>query len=332
MMNPMNPCHSLLRALVLVGPLALAACAGSPDASAVGSAGSSDESALTSSEYGRTKYPIVLAHGMAGFDSLFGVYDYWYGIESTLRDAGATVYVTHVPAFDSSEARGEALLAEVEDIVERTGAAKVNLIGHSHGGFDVRYVAAVRPDLVASVTTIGSPHKGADLADFLRAHLENGGLPESVLALFADELGTILGLLSGHTSPQDAVAGLDALTSDGAAAFNAKYPAGLPATSCGEGPAEANGIRFFSWTGTRAVTNVLDVSDAALKLSSQVYSGANDGLVGRCSAHFGKVLRDDYDMNHLDEVNQVIGLTAIFATDPKTVFRTHANRLKNAGL
>ncbi|RYZ34351.1 MAG: triacylglycerol lipase, partial [Myxococcaceae bacterium] len=114
--------------------------------------------------YTQTKYPIVLAHGMAGFDSLFGVLDYFYGIESNLTSGGAKVYITHVPQFNTSEARGEALLAQVQNVLARSGAKKVNLIGHSHGGLDVRYVAAVRPDLVASVTTVGTPHKGADLA------------------------------------------------------------------------------------------------------------------------------------------------------------------------
>ena len=57
-----------------------------------------------------------------------------------------------------------------------------------------------------------------------------------------------------------------------------------------------------------------------------------DGLVGKCSAHLVQVIRDDYSMNHLDEVNQLFGLTGLFSTNPKTVFRTHANRLKNDGL
>ena len=37
-------------------------------------------------------------------------------------------------------------------------------------------------------------------------------------------------------------------------------------------------------------------------------------------------------MNHLDEVNQTLGLTSLFETDPVTVYRQHANRLKNDGL
>src|SRR6185503_14616333 len=109
----------------------------------------------------------------------------------------------------------------------------VNLIGHSHGGLDVRYVAAVRPDLVASVSSVATPHKGAALADYLRAHVSGGSFTEDVLAFFANSLGTVIGLLTGHTQPQDAIAGLDALTSAGTAAFNARYPQGVPATACG---------------------------------------------------------------------------------------------------
>jgi triacylglycerol lipase len=44
------------------------------------------------------------------------------------------------------------------------------------------------------------------------------------------------------------------------------------------------------------------------------------------------VLRNDYPWNHLDQVNQVLGLTRWFTPDPKAVLRAHANRLKNAGL
>ncbi|MBI4517791.1 MAG: triacylglycerol lipase [Deltaproteobacteria bacterium] len=282
--------------------------------------------------YTKTNYPIVLAHGMAGFDELFGVYEYWYNIPWALQDGGAKVYVTQVSQFNQTEQRGEQLLAQVKQIIAVSGKAKVHLIGHSHGGLDVRYVAAVRPDLVASVTSVGSPHKGADLANYLRSHVSGGSFTEDVLAYFANSLGTVLGLLSGSSNPQDAVAALDSLTSTGLAAFNAKYPRGVPTTACGSGAASVGGVRYYSWSGTGILTNALDVSDPALGLSSFFYSEANDGLVGRCSSHLGTVLRDNYFMNHLDEVNQVLGLTSAFESDPKTVFRAHANRLKNAGL
>jgi len=282
--------------------------------------------------YAKTKYPIVLAHGMAGFDELFGVYEYWYGIPSALRDKGATVFVTEVSQFNSTEVRGEQLIDQIETITAITGKPRVNLIGHSHGGLDVRYAAAARPDLVASVTSVGTPHKGADLADYLAANVAGGSFAESVLAYFANSLGTVLGLLTGSSNPQDAIAGLGSLTSAGTAAFNASYPQGVPGTSCGEGAAVVNGIRYYSWSGTGILTNVLDVSDSGMALTSFFYSGANDGLVGRCSSHLGDVIRDNYFQNHLDEVNQVLGLVSIFESSPASIFRSHANRLKNLGL
>ena len=76
---------------------------------------------------------------------------------------------------------------------------------------------------------------------------------------------------------------------------------------------------------------MLDLSDPEVGLP-QAFVPASDGLVGRCSSHFGKVVRDNFSMNHLDEVNQLFGLTSIFETSPVSVFRSHANRLKNAGL
>lgn len=37
---------------------------------------------------------------------------------------------------------------------------------YSHGGLTVRYVATVAPDLVASLTTLGTPHHGSELPDY----------------------------------------------------------------------------------------------------------------------------------------------------------------------
>jgi len=291
-----------------------------------------DAFCLWNCTYTKTKYPIVLAHGMAGFDSLFGVYEYFYGIPGALRDQGASVYTTSVSSFNSTQQRGEQLLAQVKTIVATTGKGKVNLIGHSHGGLDVRYVAAVRPDLVASVTSVATPHKGADLATYLRAHVSGGSFTEDVLAFFANSLGTALNLLTGHSNSQDAIAGLDALTATGLASFNAVYPQGVPTTACGSGAATVGTVRYYSWSGTGVLTNALDISDATLGLTYLFYSESNDGLVGRCSSHLGTVIRDNYFQNHLDEVNQVLGLVSIFETNPVTLFKDHANRLKNAGL
>jgi|TARA_R100000963_G_scaffold8078_1_gene5345 triacylglycerol lipase len=285
-----------------------------------------------SSGYTQTRYPIVLAHGMLGFDSILGI-DYWYGIPQALRRDGAQVYVTEVSQLNTSELRGEELLQQVEEIVAISGKPKVNLVGHSHGGPTVRYVAAVRPDLVASVTSVGAPHKGSDVADLIRQIPEGSG-GEAILAGIINGMGALIHFLSGSTStePQDSLGTLESLNSEGAARFNAKYPQGVPTSACGEGAYKVNGVRYYSWSGTSPLTNPLDVSDAMMGAGSLAFDEPNDGLVGRCSSHLGMVIRDNYRMNHLDEVNQVFGLTSLFETDPVTVYRQHANRLKNAGL
>ncbi len=282
--------------------------------------------------YTQTRYPIVLTHGMLGFDSIWGI-DYWYGIPSALRKDGANVYVTQVSQLNTSEARGEELLEQVEEIAAISGQGKVNLIGHSHGGPTIRYVAAIRPDLVASVTSVGAPHKGSATADFLR-QVPPGSTGEAMLAGIVNGLGALINYLSGShtTTPQNALGALESLNSAGAAVFNAKYPQGIPTSACGEGAYQVNGVRYYSWSGASPLTNALDPSDALLGASSLTFKEANDGLVGRCSSHLGKVIRDDYQMNHLDEVNQTFGLTSLFETDPVSVYRQHANRLKNEGL
>jgi triacylglycerol lipase len=288
--------------------------------------------AATASTFTRTRYPIVLAHGLTGFRQLFGVVDYFFGIPGDLQSGGAQVFVTQVSAVGSATERGEQLLQQIEFIAASTGAGKVNLIGHSEGGLDARYVMGVRPDLIASLTTVATPHLGADLADFLADNITPGGFNETVLAAFGNSLGAVIDLLTGTSEPQDAIGALSSLSSAGAAVFNQRFPGGLAATRCGATPSTVNGIPVFSWAGSSPLTNVLDVSDAALGLTSLFYSESSDGLVGRCSGHFGKVLRDNYRMNHLDEVNQLFGLTSIFETSPVSVFRAHANRLRNAGL
>ncbi|MBZ8143814.1 lipase, partial [Rubrivivax gelatinosus] len=208
-----------------------------------------------------------------------------------------------------------------------------NLVGHSHGGPTARYVAAVAPELVASVTTVGSPHTGSPVADGIQALAEATGLTGLVAAI-VDALGVVISWISGASQlPQDALGSLTSLNSAGAAAFNTRFPQGAPTTSCGQGPASVNGVRYYSAGGTSVVTNILDPGDAFLALGAAFFGGqANDGLVGRCSSHWGMVLRDDYGWNHLDEVNQALGLRNLFASDPVAFYRSQANRLKQAGL
>ncbi|TBO31500.1 triacylglycerol lipase [Aquabacterium lacunae] len=283
--------------------------------------------------YARTRYPIVLAHGMAGFDQM-GPVQYWHGIPDDLRKHGADVHVTAVSAFNSSEVRGEQLLRQVEQIRALTGAKKVHLIGHSHGSQSSRYVAAVRPDWVASVTAVSGPNKGSDVADLIQQTSDTAG-PQftTVLSSVVNGVGKLEAILSGHPElPQNSLGGLASLNSAGAADFNRRFPAAVPASDCGEGAPVVQGIRYYSWTGIGQFYNPLNPFDYAMTLTGLAFKGKpNDGLVGQCSAHLGRVLRNNYPMNHFHTVNQLAGLVG-WGAAPVATYRTHANRLKLLGL
>lgn len=283
--------------------------------------------------YTQTKYPIVLAHGLMGFGDVLEV-DYFYRVPASLSQDGAQVFVTAVSALNNSEQRGEQLLQQVEQIIALTGSEKVNLIGHSQGAQSIRYVASLRPDLVASVTSVGGVNFGSPVADVVRQGLIPGSKLEGIAKTAFDAFGRLIALLSGNRHlPQDALGALESLTTEGALAFNQKYPEGLPAEQCQQGPMYANnGVYYFSWSGTRVLTNIFDPSDAALAITAMLIPGDSDGLVSQCSSHLGYVLKNNYRMNHLDEVNQLIGFHHLFETDPLTVYRQHANRLKKLGL
>lgn len=288
------------------------------------------------SSYAKTKYPIVLAHGMAGFSKV-GPLDYWYGIPQDLAKNGANVYVTQVASFGSSEVRGEQLLGQVNKILAISGAQKVNLVGHSHGSHSIRYVAGIIPGKIASATAVGGPNTGSPVADVVKGATNIPGLgplAAPVISGAINGLFAIIDALSGQQYRQDSLAGMDSLTAAGSASFTARFPAGMPAASnaCGEGAYTANGVRYYSWGGTGGITNLLDISDLAMAATKLLIPGPSDGLVPRCSSHLGMVIRDDYNMNHLDEVNQIMGLRDVFSTDPVSVYRQQANRLKTAGL
>lgn len=284
-------------------------------------------------DYTRTQHPIVLVHGMFGFDRAFGQYDYFLGIPHALHSGGATVYLADLASANSTTVRGEELLQRLEQLAAVSGAQRFNLIAHSQGALDARYVASVRPDLVASVTSIGGPNRGTPVADASVAQVDPSTWQGRLQQQLFDAFATVLELVSSQPQPVDVRAGMASLTTAAVAAFNAIHPQGVPADACGAGAAVVDGVRYYSFGGTAVSTHLLDPTDFMTRMGDASFAGAaNDGQVGRCSSHLGQVVRDDYPWNHWDEVNQVAGLRGWFTPDPVAVYRAHANRLKSAGL
>ncbi len=281
-----------------------------------------------------TKYPILLVHGLFGTGKYFNVLDYWYNIPQGMAANGARVYTVTVSSANGTALRGEQLLEQVQTILAISGASKVNLIGHSHGGPTSRYVAGVAPQMVASVTAIASPNKGTPLFDVIQSLTQAVG--STATHAIASLFNAFAGLIN-PTQPQDILAVTRDVTTAGSLAFNKLFPGGVPTSDCGHGEASYKGVRYYSWSGdsskTANITNPLDPIDALTTITGLAFAGKpSDGLVGTCSSHLGLVIRDNYYQNHFDEVNQAFGLISLFTTHPPTLFKNHANRLKNAGL
>ncbi len=304
-----------LAALVLAALPALAACGSDPSHDPTLRAG-----------FTATRYPIVLTPGFLGFDTMLDAIDYWNGIPEALAADGAEVFVTQVSQVNSSEVRGEQVIRQIEEVLAITGAEKVNLIGHSQGTLDARYVLGVRPELLASVTSIAGPHVVPEFDAVTPSLISDAGF--ALLTV----LGNFMRTLEGGTDPNDPAAASAFLIGGGLADFNARFPAGLPEEWCGEGAASERGVALYSWSGIGLGTVANDPLDWLFENTGPFFDGPSDGLVPRCSSHFGRVIRDDYVHNHLDEINWTFGLVPEYETHPVAVFRTHANRLRNQGL
>jgi triacylglycerol lipase len=285
----------------------------------------------------KTHYPILLVHGLFGFERI-GSVQLFHEVKQALRDAGASVFVAQLSATHSNEVRGEQLLAQIRRVLQGTGAPKVNLIGHSQGALAARYAAATAPGKVASVTSVSGPNHGSELADLLRSALTPGHLPETLAEIVATLFADLLSLLSGQRRmPQNAIAALNALTTQGVGAFNQKYPQGLPQTWGGKGPEQVNGVRYYSWSGVlqgKRQDAEVDPSHGLLRALSRYFTTEplqNDGMVGRYSSHLGTVIRSDYPLDHLGTLRQGSGQSER-RIDPIDLYVQHAERLEKAGL
>ncbi len=115
-----------------------------------------------------TCYPVLLVHGVGFRD--FHYFNYWGRIPRELVRNGAKVYYGHQEAWGTVEDNARILREKIFEIKRETGCRKVNIIAHSKGGLDSRYLISGlhMEEHVASLTTINTPHCGSALADFLK--------------------------------------------------------------------------------------------------------------------------------------------------------------------
>lgn len=226
----------------------------------------------------RLRHPVVLAHGLLGFDKIAiggREHSYFRGVSGHLRSVGAEVHRPRVPSAASIALRAE----ELARLVRMIPAKKVNIIAHSMGGLDVRYAIAKLglADRVASLITVGTPHLGTPVADL-------GARLSDVLRLKA-----LLGRVVDVNAFYD-------LTTARMERFNRDV-------------ADAPGVLYGSVIG-----RVERARAHPLLWATHVYlserSGDNDGMVPVASQRWGEVWKE-IDADHWGQIGWSDGFDAL---------------------
>ncbi|KAF6839069.1 triacylglycerol lipase [Colletotrichum plurivorum] len=242
----------------------------------------SDEFAVVREHYDTPKNPIVLAHGLMGFDELrLGSYvppiHYWHGIADALGAlvGGHSVITAAVPPSGSIEERAAKLGA---DIAAKARGRSVNIIAHSMGGLDARYmISHLKPrDVdVRSLVTVATPHRGSAFADYL----VDGRGPIKLANLYGLIERTGLGTRAFGQLTRDYM--------------EREFNPGTP---------DSERVRYFSYGACTGTPPLLSPFRQSHRILDEV-EGANDGLVSVHSSRWGDYKGTLLEVSHLDLIN-----------------------------
>lgn len=213
-----------------------------------------------------TRYPLVLLHGI-GFRDL-QYFNYWGRIPRELARNGALIYYGHQEAWGTIENNAAAIKTTIERVMEETHCDKVNIIAHSKGGLDARYLisALSMEDHIASLTTMSTPHRGSELLNLLNK------LPDGIYHLISSVIDSNYKRL-GDESP-DCYHASKQLDPGFCKAFNERFP---------------DSPRVYYQSYASCVKSVLGDSLLSIPNLLMRFAGAsqNDGLVTIESAKWG---------------------------------------------
>jgi len=269
------------------------------------------------------RYPVVLVHGAAPADYL-GLVDYFYAVRPTLEDLGVGVIAPVVDPFAGVDGRAAELAHHLDEFVDSGRARRFNLVAHSQGGLDARYLVSTLGygDRVATLTSVAVPHRGTAVADAVNGMVSLSPLDGWLIDAAADALASLLGL-----GDQDPAAALADMTSASTAQFNL------------DNPDDAQ-VRYFSWSGRSCgllefgcqadtdgeiVAAYLGITYTLVEL----LEGPNDGMVSVDSAIWGEYL-GQLPADHMDQIGQIVDF-ADSGFDHLGFFVDEARRLEAQG-
>lgn len=226
----------------------------------------------------RTRYPLLLIHGLNCRDDW--VFPYWGRVADILREHGAAVYLSGQDAWGSVPGNAGVLLRRGLEILDETGCDKLNLIAHSKGGLEARYLISSLDfaGRTASLTTVCTPHRGS------RAAAE--WLKRERVCRAAGPALTGFWRARGDREP-DFYAAVSALTPEAMARFNAENP-------------DSPQVYYQSW-GARLNGPGLDPMDR-FQLWLTRADAPTDGLVSPDSAAWGVFRGTLEGVSHQDAV------------------------------
>jgi triacylglycerol lipase len=271
----------------------------------------------------------MLVHGFFGWGEARW-FDYFYGIPELLHREGYRVFVAELDAINSSEVRSAQLLTQLEEALACACEPQAHLIAHSQGGIDARFLIGPhqRADLVASITTVASPHRGFELAEL-------GARGEGLGFTFLQGLTGLLSELirSEPDQPHDLQATLRSMSVSEREAYHRAWP-------------DPPHVPIYSYAG---FTNRLspapqlcsegsllppprhgDWIEPLLITSYGLLGGpftANDGVVPTASCVWGEFL-GCIPADHFDQIGQLSGVTDF---DFEAFYLNHARFLEGRG-
>jgi triacylglycerol esterase/lipase EstA (alpha/beta hydrolase family) len=232
----------------------------------------------------KSKHPVIFAHGMSGWDSILGWSYFGDDVGTWVMDSCSTLewhcnddiystqvaHATRVAGFNSSEVRGLDLANQIESFMAGYGGwndyenegdfspwlrgQKVNILGHSQGGIDLRKAAkelygrsfdiqyeerylvktwfwtesryrtkyinlpAGTPK-VGVAMSVSTPHRGTSIAN----KVQSLGIVEGFVNRAASILLDFIGF--GSSTGSDAQAAMEGITYEELTRFNNNYPA-----------------------------------------------------------------------------------------------------------
>jgi triacylglycerol lipase len=189
-----------------------------------------------------TRFPLVLVNGI----DTSPLFRYSDRILEVMTDRGGhSVHLAVLTPYEPPTRRAPELWRRIQEVREQTGAAKVNLICHSLGGLDCRYLVSpggLGADTgergiagsVASITTLGTAHRGTRAAEVLLGLTPDGDQGQAI-----NDFASLVGDWFSERALREDVhlrEALHALTPSQASAFNAEI-------------SDAPGIYYQSWAG-----------------------------------------------------------------------------------